>query len=158
MTGGVLYPGSFDPVTNGHLDVIERAAEGFDRVVVAVLHNVSKRPLFTLDERLDLLRTATEGLPGVEVVAFEGLLVDVCRDLGIGLIVKGLRAASDFEYELRMAQMNRHLAGVDTLFLPTSPTWSYLSSSLVKEVARFGGDVAGLVPPAVAALLRERTT
>jgi len=158
MTVAVLYPGSFDPVTNGHLDVIERAAEGFDRVVVAVLRNVGKRPLFTLDERLDLLRTAAEGLPGVEVVAFEGLLVDVCRDLGIGLIVKGLRAAADFEYELQMAQMNRHLAGVDTLFLPTSPAWSYLSSSLVKEVARFGGDVADLVPPAVAALLRERTT
>jgi pantetheine-phosphate adenylyltransferase len=158
MTVAVVYPGSFDPVTNGHLDVIERAAEGFDRVVVAVLRNVSKRPLFTLDERLDLLRDATAALPGVEVIAFEGLLVDVCRDLGVGLIVKGLRAAADFEYELRMAQMNRHLAGVDTLFLPTSPAWSYLSSSLVKEVARFGGDVADLVPPAVAALLRERTT
>ncbi len=158
MTVAVVYPGSFDPVTNGHLDVIERAAEGFDRVVVAVLRNVSKRPLFTLDERLDLLRDATAALPGVEVIAFEGLLVDVCRDLGVGLIVKGLRAAADFEYELQMAQMNRHLAGVDTLFLPTSPAWSYLSSSLVKEVARFGGDVADLVPPAVAALLRERTT
>lgn len=158
MSVSVVYPGSFDPVTNGHLDVMQRAAEGFDRVVVATLRNVSKQPMFTLDERIALLRETVAALPNVEVAAFEGLLVDFCRDRGVGLILKGLRAAADFEYELHMAQMNRRLAGVDTVFLPTSPDWSYLSSSLVKEVARFGGDVADLVPPPVAVKLRERTT
>jgi len=158
LTVSVVYPGSFDPVTNGHLDVVTRASAAFDRVVVATLRNVSKHPLLDLDERIDLLRAVTAPLGNVEVTAFDGLLVEFCKERGIGLIVKGLRAAGDFEYELRMAQMNRHLTGVDTLFLSTSPEWAYLSSSLVKEVARFGGDVADLVPPAVAAALRERTT
>ena len=152
----VVYPGSFDPVTNGHVDVIERASACFDRVVVACLTNVSKKPMFSLDERIGLLRAVADPLGNVEVAAFEGLLVDFCRAQGAGLIVKGLRAAADFEYELQMAQMNRHLSGVDTAFLGTSPRWSYVSSSLVKEVARFGGDVSALVPPAVAPLLRER--
>ena len=158
MTVRVVYPGSFDPLTNGHVDVVRRASAGFDQVVVACLRNVSKRPMFTIEERVAMLRDIADPLGNVEVTAFEGLLVDFCRDRGIGLIVKGLRTSTDYEYELQMAQMNRNLSGVDTLFLPTSPAWSYLSSSLVKEVARFGGDVTDLVPPAVAALLRERTT
>jgi pantetheine-phosphate adenylyltransferase len=145
-------PGTFDPVTNGHLDIIERASRHFDGLVVAVLENPGKRPLFTLEERLAMLKEATADLPGVEVVPFDGLLVDLARARGIEIIVKGLRAVSDFEYEFQMAQMNHRLSGVETFFITTSPQWSYLSSSLLKEVARFGGDVEGLVP----AVARER--
>jgi pantetheine-phosphate adenylyltransferase len=145
-------PGTFDPVTNGHLDIIERAGRHFDGLVVAVLENPGKRPLFTLEERLAMLKEATSDLPGVEVISFDGLLVDLTRARGIDVIVKGLRAVSDFEYEFQMAQMNHRLAGVETFFITTSPQWSYLSSSLLKEVARFGGDVEGLVP----AVTRER--
>jgi pantetheine-phosphate adenylyltransferase len=145
-------PGTFDPVTNGHLDIIERASRHFDGLVVAVLENPGKRPLFTVEERLAMLKEATSDLPGVEVISFDGLLVDLARDRGIEVIVKGLRAVSDFEYEFQMAQMNHRLAGVETFFITTSPQWSYLSSSLLKEVARFGGDVEGLVP----AVARER--
>jgi pantetheine-phosphate adenylyltransferase len=145
-------PGTFDPVTNGHLDIIERAGRHFDGLVVAVLENPGKRPLFTLEERLAMLKEATSDLPGVEVISFDGLLVDLTRARGIDVIVKGLRAVSDFEYEFQMAQMNHRLAGVETFFITTSPQWSYLSSSLLKEVARFGGDVEGLVP----AVARER--
>jgi pantetheine-phosphate adenylyltransferase len=145
-------PGTFDPVTNGHLDIIERASRHFDGLVVAVLENPGKRPLFTVEERLAMLKEATSDLPGVEVVSFDGLLVDLARARGIEVIVKGLRAVSDFEYEFQMAQMNHRLAGVETFFITTSPQWSYLSSSLLKEVARFGGDVEGLVP----AVARER--
>jgi pantetheine-phosphate adenylyltransferase len=151
-----LCPGTFDPVTNGHLDVIERAAQHFDRVVVAVLENPGKRPLFGVDERVAMLREATSDLTGVEVDAFSGLLVEYARQKGSRTIVKGLRAVTDFEYEIQMAQMNRRLAGVETFFMTTDPTWSYLSSSLVREVAQFGGDVSGLVPAGVAGRLRER--
>ena len=155
MTAAVC-PGSFDPVTNGHLDVIERAASRFDRLVVACLRNRGKQPLFDVDERVELVRLATSHLPNVEVSSFEGLLVDFCRSNGVGVIVKGLRAVSDFEYELQMAQMNGHLGGVETFFLTTSPVYSYLSSSLVKEVARFGGDVSDFIPAVVAERLADR--
>lgn len=142
----VVCPGSFDPVTNGHLDIIERSAHLFDEVVVAVLVNESKRGLFTIEERLDLLAEATQGLDNVRVDSFKGLLVDFCADRGIDAIVKGLRAVTDFDYELQMAQMNGKLTSVDTVFIPTSPAYSFLASSLVKEVAKHGGDVSGLVP------------
>ncbi len=142
----VVCPGSFDPVTNGHLDIIERSAHLFDEVVVAVLVNESKRGLFTIEERLELLTEATQGLDNVRVDSFKGLLVDFCADRGIDAIVKGLRAVTDFDYELQMAQMNGSLTSVDTVFIPTSPAYSFLASSLVKEVAKHGGDVSGLVP------------
>jgi pantetheine-phosphate adenylyltransferase len=151
-----VCPGSFDPVTNGHLDIIERAAGLADEVVVAVLVNQTKDGLFTVAERIELLRTVTAHLPNVSVDSFSGLLVDFCADHDIQAIVKGLRAVSDFDYELQMAQMNSRLAAVDTLFIPTSPEYSFLSSSLIKEVARHGGDVDELVPAAVAAVLVPR--
>jgi pantetheine-phosphate adenylyltransferase len=149
-------PGTYDPVTNGHLDIVARAAAVFDRVVVAVLINPAKQPLFSLEERVAMLKEATVAMPAVEIDAFTGLLVDYARAHDVTAIVKGLRAVSDFDYELQMAQMNYRLAGVETLFMSTNPIWSYLSSSLVKDVARNGGDVAGLVPDFVAARLRER--
>jgi len=153
-----VCPGSFDPITNGHLDVVERAAAQLDEVVVAVLENPRKsaNSLFDIDERITMIEQVVVHLPNVRVDRFHGLLVDYCTTNGIGMIVKGLRAVSDFEYELQMAQMNQRLADVETLFLSTSPDWSYLSSSLVKEVARYGGDVEGLVPPLVLDALRER--
>jgi pantetheine-phosphate adenylyltransferase len=151
-----LCPGTFDPVTNGHLDVIGRAAELFESVVVAVVENPSKTPLFTLEERVELLEEAVRDQPNVRVGSFRGLLVDHARATGAAVIVKGLRAISDYEYEIQMAQMNHRLAGVETLFMPTNPTWSFLSSSLVKEVARFGGDVSGLVPDHVRDALGDR--
>ncbi len=146
----VVCPGSFDPVTRGHLDVIGRTAALVDEVVVAVGANGSKRAWFTPDERVLLLRDACAPWPNVSVTTFDGLLVDFCRASGITAIAKGLRAAADFDYELPMAQMNAHLAGVDTLFVPTSPQWAFVSSSLVREVATLGGDVSEFVPPAVA--------
>jgi pantetheine-phosphate adenylyltransferase len=149
-------PGTFDPVTNGHLDIIERASRLFDGLVVAVLENPGKRPLFSVEERLAMLKEATSEISGVEVISFDGLLVDLARRRGIDVIVKGLRAVSDFEYEFQMAQMNHRLAGVETFFITTSPQWSYLSSSLLKEVARFGGDVEGLVPPVARERLAEK--
>ena len=152
----VACPGSFDPVTRGHLDVIERVARRFDRVVVATLRNVGKAPLFDVEERMDLLRETTGHLEAVEVTSFEGLLVDFCHRQGVGVIVKGLRATTDFEYELQMAQMNRSIGEVETLFITTSPEYSFLSSSLVKEVARFGGDVSGFVPSVVAERLTQK--
>ncbi|MGJ9411215.1 pantetheine-phosphate adenylyltransferase [Aeromicrobium sp. CF4.19] len=142
----VVCPGSFDPVTNGHLDIVERAARLFDEVVVAVLVNQSKKSLFTVDERQAMLGRATDHLPNVSIGSFEGLLVDYCTENGISAIVKGLRAVSDFDYELQMAQMNGSLTDVDTVFIPTSPEYSFLASSLVKEVAKGGGDVSTLVP------------
>jgi pantetheine-phosphate adenylyltransferase len=142
----VVCPGSFDPVTNGHLDIVRRASRLFDEVVVAVLVNESKKSLFTLEERLDMLGEATSDLPNVNVASFRGLLVDFCTEHDVAAIVKGLRAVSDFDYELQMAQMNGSLTDVDTVFIPTSPEYSFLASSLVKEVARGGGDVSGLVP------------
>jgi pantetheine-phosphate adenylyltransferase len=147
-----VCPGSFDPVTNGHLDVIERISRIFDEVVVAVLINKSKSGLFTTDERIELLRESTSNLPNVEVAGFHGLLVDFCKARDIRVIVKGLRAVSDFDYELQMGQMNHSLAEVETLFMPTNPLYSFLSSSLVKDVATYGGDISALVP---APVLRE---
>jgi pantetheine-phosphate adenylyltransferase len=144
-----VCPGSFDPVTNGHVDVIGRAAALYDELVVAVLVNPGKAGLFAVDERMALLRDAVADVPNVTVDSFQGLLVDYCRTHDIPVIVKGLRAVSDFEYELQMAQMNRELAGVETLFVPTAPQVGHLSSSLVKQIATFGGDVSGLVPKAV---------
>ena len=147
-----VCPGSFDPVTNGHLDVFERAASLFDHVTVAVLINKTKASLFTVEERMDMLSQCLAPFPNVSVDAFHGLLVDYCRDKEIKAIVKGLRAVSDFDYELQMAQMNHRLSGVETLFVSTNPLYGYLSSSLVKEVATYGGDITGLVPE----LVRER--
>ena len=144
-----VCPGSFDPVTNGHVDVINRAAGLYDELVVAVLVNPGKAGMFSVDERMDMLRDAVAGLPGVRVDSFEGLLVDYCKANDIPVIVKGLRAVSDFEYELQMAQMNRELAGIETLFVPTAPQVGHLSSSLIKQIATFGGDVSTLVPGAV---------
>jgi pantetheine-phosphate adenylyltransferase len=149
-------PGSFDPVTNGHLDIIERSAKIFDEVVVAVGVNKTKARMFDTDERVAMLEEATANLPNVTVERFEGLTTDFCRAHDIGVIVKGLRAVSDFDYELQMAQMNHSLAGVETLFLHTNPLYSFLSSSLVKEVATWGGDVSSLVPPVVLARFHER--
>jgi pantetheine-phosphate adenylyltransferase len=134
----------------GHLDVIERAAAHFDRVVIACLLIVAKAPMFAIEERLELVRGAVGSLENVEIDSFDGLLVDFCRARGVYTVVKGLRAVSDFESEMQMSQMNAHLAGVETLFLTTSPLYSFLSSSLVKEVTRFGGDVASFVPANVA--------
>jgi pantetheine-phosphate adenylyltransferase len=152
-----LCPGSFDPPTNGHLDVIERASRLFDRVVVAVIANPSKEPLFSLDERKQLLADTLVHVPNVEIASFSGLLVDFARDRKLTVIVKGLRAVSDFEYELQMAQMNAALSpGLDTIFVTSKPSWAFLSSSLVKQVARYGGNVEGLVPEVVWKALRER--
>lgn len=148
-------PGSFDPVTNGHLDVLERSSLLFDEVVVAVLVNRSKTGLFSIDERIDLLTQATAHLGNIRVTSFHGLLVDFCNAEDIPVVVKGLRAVTDFDYELQMAQMNHRLSGLDTLFVATNPEHSYLSSSLVRDVATFGGDVSELVPPVVAARLAE---
>ena len=153
-----LCPGSFDPVTNGHIDVIERTANLYDEVVVAVFVNQSKSGLFGVDDRREMLEEVTAGFPNVTIDTFEGLVVDYCRVHDIPVIVKGLRAVSDFDYELQQAQMNRGLAGVDTLFMPTNPEYSFLASSLVKEIAKWGGDVASLVPPSVLKKLTERTS
>jgi pantetheine-phosphate adenylyltransferase len=144
-----VCPGSFDPVTNGHLDIISRSAELYDEIVVAVLINKTKSSLFTVEERLALLGEVTAKYPNVRIDAFRGLLVDYCRSHEIPVIVKGLRAVSDFDYELQMAQMNRGLAGIDTMFMPTNPEYSFLASSLVKEIATYGGDVSSLVPEVV---------
>jgi pantetheine-phosphate adenylyltransferase len=149
-----LCPGSFDPPTNGHADVISRAIDVFDRVLVAVVDNPSKSAIFTTGERVDLLREMFGDR--VEIESFAGLLVDFARAKAVDVIVKGLRVVSDFDFELQMAQMNRTLAGVETVFLPTNPAWGYLSSSLVREVARLGASVDALVPENVAAALKER--
>jgi pantetheine-phosphate adenylyltransferase len=151
-----VCPGSFDPVTNGHLDIIERAAHLYDEVVVAVFVNQSKSSLFSVEERREMLLEATAAYGNVSIDTFHGLVVDYCRHHGIPVIVKGLRAVSDFDYELQMAQMNRGLAGVDTLFMPTNPEYSFLASSLVKEIAKWGGDVSSLVPANVLKRLTER--
>lgn len=151
-----VCPGSFDPVTNGHLDVIERASRLYDEVTVAVLFNAAKSGLFPVDERIEMLREVTAGFGNVKVDSFQGLLVDYCRDHDIPVVVKGLRAVSDFDYELQMAQMNSSLADIETVFVPTSPEWSFLASSLVKEVATYGGDVSKLVPAHVLTRLTDR--
>ncbi len=149
----VVCPGSFDPVTNGHLDIITRASYLFDEVVVVVLVNEAKKGLFDVDQRMDLISRSLKNRPNVTVDAYSGLLVDYCAQNDVSAIVKGLRAVSDFDYELQMAQMNGNLTGVDTVFIPTGPDYMFIASSLVKEVAKHGGDVADLVPPAVLAAL-----
>ncbi len=151
-----VCPGSFDPVTNGHVDIVQRAASLFDEVVVAVGVNKSKSRMFTADERIEMLQQAVGHLPNVTVDGFSGLLTTFCQERGIHAIVKGLRAVSDFDYELQMAQMNSSLADVETVFVPTSPEYSFLASSLVKEVAMFGGDVSGLLPEFVRERLEAR--
>ena len=151
-----VYPGTFDPITNGHLDIIERASQQMSTLIVAVSQNPGKTPLFSLEERVAIVKESVAGLERVEVDSFDGLLVDFCTRRDSKLLVKGLRAVSDFEYEMQMAQMNFRLASVDTLFMVASPKFSFLSSSLIKEVARFGGTVDGLVPAVVARRLKER--
>ena len=148
-----VCPGSFDPVTSGHLDIIQRTAHLFDEVIVAVGNNVKKNALFTPDERVEMLTEVCAEWRGVSVSLFGGLLVEFCREHEVDAIVKGLRFVSDFDYELQMAQMNAQLTGVDTVFMPTAPEWSYVSSSLVREVATLGGDVAQFLPAGIA----ERT-
>lgn len=156
MVHRAVCAGSFDPITNGHVDILNRATQLFDEVAVAIGVNPRKQGLFTVSERLDMLRTVTGGMSGLRLTTFEGLLVDFCAANGIQAIVKGLRAVGDFDYELQQAQMNRRLKGVETVFVPTAPEYSFLSSSLVKEVATYGGDVSGLVPETVSTRLAER--
>jgi pantetheine-phosphate adenylyltransferase len=151
-----LCPGTFDPVTNGHIDIIQRASRCFERVVVAVLENPAKDPLFSTDERVAMLKEGVSEMENVEVDSFSGLLADYASARDIRVIVKGLRAVTDFDFELQMAQMNHRMTGVETFFVPTSPQWSYLSSSLIKEVIRFGGDISGLVPAFVRDRLEEK--
>ena len=152
-----LCPGSFDPVTNGHVDIIERTARHWDEVIVAVTRNPQKaQSRFGLDERQEMLREAVDHLENVRIETLMGLVVDFAREHSAEVIVKGLRAVSDFEYELQMAQMNKQLSGIDTFFVSTSPEYSFLSSSLVCEVAKFGGDVSAMVPSGVAQRLKER--
>ena len=157
MSAEAIYPGSFDPVTFGHLDVIGRAAALFPRVVVAVVGNPSKRSMFTAEQRVDLISAEVADLgPGVEVVAFDGLLVDLCAQLGVMTVLKGLRGAGDLEMELRMAQMNRQIGDVESVFLAAAPEHSHLASSFVREIARLGGRLDRAVPPAVERALREK--
>jgi pantetheine-phosphate adenylyltransferase len=151
-----VCPGSFDPVTNGHLDIISRASRLYDEVVIAVLVNPSKEGMFGVDERMQMIREVTVDYGNVVVDSFQGLLVDYCKAHDIPVVVKGLRAVSDFDYELQMAQMNHGLAEVETLFMATNPLYSFLSSSLVKDVARWGGDVSAHVPEVVRRRLAER--
>ena len=152
-----IYPGSFDPVTNGHLDIIERARKLFDEVIVAVAHNNEKQPLLSLEERLDLLRETAGKIDNVRIAQFKGLLVEFARAEKAGAVIRGLRAVSDFEFEFQMALMNRKLdAGVETIFLMPKEEYTYLSSRIVKEIARLGGDVSGFVPAAVANTLSKK--
>ena len=152
-----IYPGSFDPVTLGHLDIIKRSAEMFDELIVGVLTNTAKSPLFSLEERVNMLKNVVSDIPNVKVVGFEGLLVDFARQNDIKVIVGGLRAVTDFEYELQIAQSNRKVAPeIDTVFLTTNIAYSYLSSSVVKEYASFGVDVKDFVPEEIQGILRER--
>ncbi|MBS4726923.1 pantetheine-phosphate adenylyltransferase [Mycobacterium sp. SM1] len=153
---GAVCPGSFDPVTLGHIDVFERACAQFDEVVVAILTNPAKASMFGLEERIAMITESTTHLPNLRVEAGEGLVVDFVRSRGLSAIVKGLRTGTDFEYELQMAQMNKHIAGVDTFFIATTPRYSFVSSSLAKEVALLGGDVSDLLPEPVNRQLREK--
>lgn len=162
MTGNrrpvtAIYPGSFDPITNGHLDLIERGARLFDKLLVAILENAAKEPLFTVAERMEMLRQVTAPFSNVEVGSFHGLLVDYMRQIGARVILRGIRAISDYEYELQMALMNSRLApDVETVFLMSSEAYSFVSSRLIKQVFELGGDVSGLVPPIVEARLKSR--
>ena len=157
LTNIAIYPGSFDPCTNGHLDIIERSSKIFEKVIVAVLLNSSKTPTFTVEERIDLLKTATEHITNVEVVSFHGLLVDFVKEHNASVILKGLRAFSDFEYEFQMALMNTKLdPSTETLFMMTSSQYSYLSSSAVKQVSRFNGNLDGLVPKVVEEAIKKK--
>jgi len=151
-----VCPGSFDPITYGHIDIIARASAHFDEVVVAVLENRTKSSLFTVAERIEMIRETTSKLPNVSVDSWSGLLVDYCKSNSIQAIVKGLRAVTDFDYELQMAQVNLQGSGVETMFMATAPTHSFLSSSLVKELAHYGGDVSTMVPPSVNEALKLR--
>lgn len=153
---GAVCPGSFDPVTLGHIDIFERAAAQFDEVVVAVLVNPSKKGMFSADERIELIRASTTHLSNLRVESGQGLVVDFVKERGLTAIVKGLRTGTDFEYELQMAQMNKHVAGVDTFFVATTPQYSFVSSSLAKEVAVLGGDVSDLLPEPVNARLQQK--
>ncbi|MBK1722612.1 pantetheine-phosphate adenylyltransferase [Thiocystis violacea] len=153
----VVYPGTFDPITMGHVDLIHRASRLFDRVMVAVAADTGKTPLFSIQERVALVRESVGDWPNVEVIQFEGLLVSFARDLGVCVIMRGLRAVSDFEYEFQLAGMNRHMApDIETLFLTPAEKYAYISSSLVREIARLKGDVSAFVTPVVQAALRER--
>jgi pantetheine-phosphate adenylyltransferase len=152
-----IYPGTFDPVTLGHVDLVQRAARVFDRVVVAIAESPHKQPLFTLDERIDMVQSDLAGLAGISVVGFSNLLIEFASEQGATVLVRGLRAVSDFEYEFQLASMNRRLhAEIETLFLTPDEKYSFISSSLVKEIARLDGDVSKFVSPGVAAALRER--
>ncbi|GAA3750310.1 pantetheine-phosphate adenylyltransferase [Spinactinospora alkalitolerans] len=152
----VVCPGSFDPVTNGHIDIIGRAARQNDEVIAAILNNVNKHGLFSVEEKLEMLAESTREFGNVRVAQFGGLLVDFCRENGVSAIVRSLRSVSDFDYELQIAQMNYQLSGVETLFMTANPQYSFLSSSLVKEVAQHGGDVSSLVTPFVEERLRAK--
>jgi pantetheine-phosphate adenylyltransferase len=152
-----VYPGTFDPITNGHIDLVSRAAPLFDRIIVGIAESATKGPAIPLDERIALARLALAGVPNIEVRGFAGLLADFVRDTGAGVILRGLRAVSDFEYEFQLASMNRHLIPeAETLFLTPAEQYSFISSSLVREIARLGGDVSGFVHPAVQQALRQR--
>ena len=152
-----VYPGSFDPVTLGHYDIIERTAKMFDKLIIGVLNNKAKSPLFSDTERVNMLKEVTASLPTVEIQSFEGLLIDFVRQNGAAIIVRGLRAITDFEYELQLAQTNRVIAPeVDTIFLTTNLKYSYLSSSIVKEIAEYDGDISEFLHPAIAARVREK--
>jgi pantetheine-phosphate adenylyltransferase len=156
MTSGAVCPGSFDPVTLGHVDIFERAAAQFDQVIVAILVNPKKQGMFDIDERIAMINESTTHLPNLKVESGSGLVVDFVRARGLTAIIKGLRTGTDFEYELQMAQMNKHIAGVDTFFVATTPRYSFVSSSLAKEVALLGGDVTGLLPEPVNRRLAEK--
>jgi pantetheine-phosphate adenylyltransferase len=153
---GAVCPGSFDPVTLGHIDIFERAAAQFDEIVVAILINPNKQGMFSVDERIELIEESTKHLPNLRVESGQGLVVDFVKARGLTAIVKGLRTGTDFEYELQMAQMNKHVAGVDTFFVATTPQYSFVSSSLAKEVAVLGGDVSALLPDPVNARLQAK--
>ena len=152
-----IYPGSFDPVTYGHIDIIKRAADIFDRLTVSVLNNRVKTSLFSVEERVNIIKEVTKDIPNVSVASYDGLLIDYCKQTNANVIIRGLRAITDFEYELQMAQTNRKLGeDVDTIFLTTSLEYAYLSSSTVREVASFGGDISKFVPPFIADMVYER--
>ena len=152
-----VYPGSFDPATYGHLDIIKRASVSFDKVIVGVLHNSAKSPLFSVEERVKMLKEVTKDLPNVEIIPFDGLLVDFAEQIGADVVIRGLRAITDFEYELQMSQTNQRMKpDIETMFLTTSIEYSYLSSTTVREIAAFGGDVSQFVPEAVEIALREK--